>query len=240
MKRALVLFGSVSDQYIYDDIISELKKEYLVDFQVISAHRNPEDLKDRLDRDDFDFIIAGAGLAAHLPGVCASLTKRPVFGVYVPANFSGLDSLLSILQMPFGVPVATLNPNNIDIVTKVLKAIDSRDKKSINIVVGKEVREYESTQSELKRLSQFGEENGVFLNINENFSDVEFNIVLAHHDFKKEMREDAFYIPLLNASEKKSPSYGLKILERVDNGAIWFGVNNSRNALKFYLNLRGE
>lgn len=82
------------------------------EIRVVSAHRTPEDMvaygKDAEGR-GLRVIIAGAGGAAHLPGMLASLTALPVIGVPVPlSNLDGLDSLLSIVQMPNGVPVATV------------------------------------------------------------------------------------------------------------------------------------
>ena len=82
------------------------------EIRVVSAHRTPEDMvaygKEAEDR-GLKAIIAGAGGAAHLPGMLASLTPLPVIGVPVPLkNLDGLDSLLSIVQMPNGVPVATV------------------------------------------------------------------------------------------------------------------------------------
>jgi len=81
--------------------------------EVVSAHRTPEKMVDfakKADGRGIKVIIAGAGGAAHLPGMVASLTPLPVVGVPVPLNkLDGLDSLLSIVQMPAGVPVATVS-----------------------------------------------------------------------------------------------------------------------------------
>lgn len=82
------------------------------DARVVSAHRTPERLYDfarSAKAQGFKVVIAGAGGAAHLPGMCASLTELPVLGVPVRSkSLDGLDSLLSIVQMPGGVPVGTL------------------------------------------------------------------------------------------------------------------------------------
>lgn len=82
---------------------------------IISAHRAPELLREqikKLESDGVGCFIAGAGLAAHLPGVIASLTTIPVVGVPLKAALDGMDSLLSIVQMPKGIPVATVGINN--------------------------------------------------------------------------------------------------------------------------------
>ncbi|MEG0641173.1 MAG: 5-(carboxyamino)imidazole ribonucleotide mutase, partial [Clostridium sp.] len=82
---------------------------------VLSAHRVPEKLSEvilELENTGFECIIAGAGLAAHLPGVIASQTVLPVIGVPIKAALEGMDALLSIVQMPKAIPVATVGINN--------------------------------------------------------------------------------------------------------------------------------
>jgi len=82
---------------------------------VLSAHRNPKELERYVETSDSDLFIAMAGLAAHLPGFIASRTQKPVIGVPLNVALGGLDALLSIAQMPRGVPVATVgidNPEN--------------------------------------------------------------------------------------------------------------------------------
>lgn len=112
MKVAIIM-GSASDK----DVMApawETLEEFGIPFEkkVLSAHRNPGPLADyvRAARDNgFDVIIAGAGGAAHLPGVIAAYTTLPVIGVPVKSKaLNGLDSLLSIVQMPSGIPVATM------------------------------------------------------------------------------------------------------------------------------------
>ena len=112
MKVAIIM-GSASDK----DVMApawETLEEFGIPFEkkVLSAHRNPGPLADyvRAARDNgFDIIIAGAGGAAHLPGVIAAYTTLPVIGVPVKSKaLNGLDSLLSIVQMPSGIPVATM------------------------------------------------------------------------------------------------------------------------------------
>jgi 5-(carboxyamino)imidazole ribonucleotide mutase len=108
-----VVAGSRSDQAITDEvskILTELGVPHEVQF--ISAHRNPEGLKNYVKQSGAKVFIAVAGLAAHLPGVIASMTIRPVIGVPVSVKLNGLDSLLSIVQMPPGVPVASVGVDN--------------------------------------------------------------------------------------------------------------------------------
>ena len=113
MKVAIIM-GSDSDLPIMQeaiDILKEFKIEIEVD--IVSAHRTPEKLVDfstSAHKKGFSVIIAGAGGAAHLPGMVASMSPLPVIGVPVKSRNSidGWDSVLSILQMPGGVPVATV------------------------------------------------------------------------------------------------------------------------------------
>ncbi|MEP1442042.1 MAG: 5-(carboxyamino)imidazole ribonucleotide mutase [Hyphomicrobiales bacterium] len=111
--RVAIIMGSQSDWPTMKhgaDILDELGVAY--DAKIVSAHRTPDRLvefsKGAKDA-GYHVIIAGAGGAAHLPGMCASMTPLPVFGVPVQSKaLSGQDSLLSIVQMPAGVPVGTL------------------------------------------------------------------------------------------------------------------------------------
>jgi 5-(carboxyamino)imidazole ribonucleotide mutase len=100
--------GSKSDEETTKNGVKILE-EFGVPFdvQVLSAHRNPEALKEYVEKSDsIEVFIAVAGLAAHLPGAIAARTTKPVIGVPISAKLGGLDALLSIVQMPRGVPVA--------------------------------------------------------------------------------------------------------------------------------------
>jgi 5-(carboxyamino)imidazole ribonucleotide mutase len=107
MADVAVILGSASDRAIADKAIEVLSKNNVsFDLQVISAHRNPGELDAYVRASDAKVFIAIAGLSAALPGVVASKTPKPVIGVPVSAKLGGLDALLSIVQMPDGVPVA--------------------------------------------------------------------------------------------------------------------------------------
>ena len=113
MVKVSVVGGSVSDKDVLDGVsktLSELGVEYEV--KILSAHRNRVQLEEYVTSSDAEVFIAVAGLAAHLPGAIASITTKPVIGVPVSKKLGGLDSLLSIVQMPPGVPVATVGLDN--------------------------------------------------------------------------------------------------------------------------------
>ncbi len=111
--KVAIVMGSKSDAGVMQPA-ADVLKEFGIDSEthVISAHRNPRrcaEFASGAAEAGFEVIIAGAGGAAHLPGVIASLTPLPVIGVPVKsAALNGMDSLLSIVQMPSGVPVATV------------------------------------------------------------------------------------------------------------------------------------
>lgn len=113
--KVSIIMGSTSDL----DIMAKAAKlldEFEIPFEMnaLSAHRTPDEVevfaKGAKDR-GIRVIIAGAGMAAHLPGVIAAMTPLPVIGVPINASLSGFDSILAILQMPPGIPVATVAVN---------------------------------------------------------------------------------------------------------------------------------
>ncbi|WP_297494411.1 5-(carboxyamino)imidazole ribonucleotide mutase [Thermococcus sp.] len=110
--KVLVVMGSKSDSHIAEKVtavLDEFGVEY--DVEVASAHRNPKKVEERAKK-GYDVFIAIAGLSAVLPGVIASHTVKPVIGVPVSAKLGGIDALLSIVQLPPGVPVATVGIDN--------------------------------------------------------------------------------------------------------------------------------
>lgn len=113
MKKISIIMGSQSD---YETMKhgEEILQEFGVEFEtrIVSAHRTPDRLYQfcqEIEKSETQIIIAGAGGAAHLPGMVASMTQLPVLGVPIKSkSLDGIDSLLSIAQMPAGIPVATL------------------------------------------------------------------------------------------------------------------------------------
>jgi len=112
MKVAIIM-GSDSDWSVMKAAVDTLKNFGVdVELTVASAHRTPDKVHDFVKNSSAQIFIAAAGMAAHLAGVVASLTMRPVIGVPINSEpFKGLDALLSTVQMPGGVPVATMAVN---------------------------------------------------------------------------------------------------------------------------------
>lgn len=110
--KVAVIMGSSSDWEIMSESCTMLEQfEIPYEKKVVSAHRTPHlmvDFASHACNNGYDLIIAGAGGAAHLPGMVASMTTLPVIGVPIESkSLKGMDSLLSIVQMPGGIPVAT-------------------------------------------------------------------------------------------------------------------------------------
>lgn len=115
VNKVAIVLGSKSDQAVADRAIKVLEEHNIpYEVRVISAHRNPEELDRYLrdNRDSFAVIIAIAGLSAALPGIIASKTEKPVIGVPVSGKLLGMDALLSMVQLPSGVPVGVVGIDN--------------------------------------------------------------------------------------------------------------------------------
>tara|TARA_B100000965_G_C19511900_1_gene722326 strand:+ start:654 stop:1160 length:507 start_codon:yes stop_codon:yes gene_type:complete len=110
-----IIMGSTSDWPVMEKaaiFLNDMEIPFQVD--ALSAHRTPEEVEifaKNAANNGIKVIIAGAGMAAHLPGVIAAMTPIPVIGVPIKASLDGLDSLLAIVQMPPGIPVATVAIN---------------------------------------------------------------------------------------------------------------------------------
>ena len=113
--KVSIIMGSTSDLPVMEKAAA-LLNEFEVPFEInaLSAHRTPREVElfaTNAQENGIEVIIAAAGMAAHLPGVIASMTTLPVIGVPINATLDGMDALLAIVQMPPGIPVATVGIN---------------------------------------------------------------------------------------------------------------------------------
>ena len=141
MSKVGIIMGSKSDYPVMkeaEDILKEFDIDY--EIEIVSAHRTPERmyLFAKSASKDFQAIIAGAGGSAHLPGMIASLTTTPVIGVPIETKkLKGLDSLLSINQMPKGIPVGTVAINGATnaglLAASIVANLDKKVKKNLEI-----------------------------------------------------------------------------------------------------------
>ena len=167
MNNAIVsiIMGSDSDLPVMQGV-KKILEEFVVKYKisVISAHRNPEGLMKQVKSDSAEGVkvfIAGAGGAAHLPGVIAAYTTQPVIGIPIQTKtLDGLDSLLSIVQMPSGVPVATVAINGAQnaglLAVQILATSDEKLERKL-VEFKKQMREkVEKKSAELQKIGVSG------------------------------------------------------------------------------------
>lgn len=146
MTDVKVIMGSASDIEIAKKVTKTLKEfDLSYEVQIISAHRALDVLKESIEKDDAEVYIGIAGMAAHLAGVMAGMTIKPVIGVPVAGSKTGgFDALLSMVQMPKGVPVATVALNggeNAAILAAQILALSNEELKEKLVNYKKEMRE---------------------------------------------------------------------------------------------------
>ena len=231
--KILVVFGSASDETTAKPICAALKPGFDVEYQVISAHRDLEKLKDKMSGWKGDAVIAGAGLAAALPGVVAAMTKVPVYGVPVNAQFGGLDSLASIAQMPPGVPVMTCGPGRGDAIVSFLQAYKTTPANfgRVHFVMrDKNLVSHPELLAEVDKAKAAGKAQDVDVTVSEAESRDAFNIyfVTGPEDVADGLR---LHVPFMLKAEAQKPENYLTVLEWTKKGGLWLGVNNARNAV---------
>ena len=219
--KVLVLFASKSDEKSYTSILKVLDKGKInYDFKIASAHKTPDEVEEVLRR-DYKVIISGAGLAAALPGAIASKTIRPVIGVPCEGNYQGLDALLSIAQMPPGIPVLAVGINKGDVAAQNC-AIMLKKYESVTIIGDKN---NEAVKKAVETLKKF--------NIIHVFDDKPnsktVNIGFTYFDEPVEKKEElVIYCPLLLAKDDKAEA-SLNFLKHTNHG-LWVGINNGINS----------
>lgn len=221
MKKILIIFGSKTDEKVYNEIAKELKKQK-VEFKlrISSAHKTPDDV-DKTLQNDYAVVIAGAGLAAHLPGVAAARVIRPVIGVPCECSYQGLDALLSIAQMPPGIPVLAVGVNKGKIAAqncvRMLKKYEG-----ITIIGDKNNNAVKKAIESLKKFE--------ILPVFDNKpSPKTVNIEFTYFDEPvEEKNELIIYCPMLLEKDDKTGS-ALNFLKHTAHG-LWVGVNNGINA----------
>jgi 5-(carboxyamino)imidazole ribonucleotide mutase len=223
MAKILLIFGSKSDELVYNDIIEvlTLDKDASYEVRICSAHRTPDELDSILKNTDAKVIIAGAGLAAHLPGVIASKTTKPVIGVPVNSNYQGLDALLSIMQMPPGIPVLAVGVNKSNVAATMAVQM-LKDHPSVKIIGDKEDKSVQKAMDiliQFKVKFEFGSKPG---------KDT-INIKFIQLDEEPEENDSlTIYVPLLSKDDDSAEA-AINILRNSTSG-LWVGLNRGENA----------
>lgn len=237
--KVLILFGSQSDELIFNKLIKKLQEQgQKVDFSIISAHRKPVELKEKLAQNDYDIVIAGAGLSAHLPGVVASLIYKPVFGIPVKSQFQGMDAYFSISQMPFGVPVISSFPNEIEAIAYFISKMEACT--DLQVVYHPQVM----TTKEFQRTEQWIEENNLNSIVKLIKSDTpnscsnnnpSLEIFWGHKcDNELTQANPTLYVPFV---EKPDSLDSALLVFQQAKGCLTLGVNQVRNAILFGLQI---
>ncbi|MCH8329568.1 MAG: AIR carboxylase family protein [Nanoarchaeota archaeon] len=221
MADVLVLFGSKSDGDTYKQILKILDKEKVsYELKIASAHKTPGDVDQIIGR-NYKVIISGAGLAAALPGVAASRTVRPVIGVPCKGSYQGLDALLSIMQMPPGIPVLSVGVGKADIAAYAAVDILKNTKKVV-LLGDKNNNAFKKAEEILR---QFGVNHVHSMQIADNA----INIAFVYFDEPIEKKEQlVIYCPLLLDNDDKAEA-SLNLLKHSGHG-LWVGLNNGVNA----------
>ncbi|MFH1182496.1 MAG: AIR carboxylase family protein [Candidatus Woesearchaeota archaeon] len=207
----LVIFGSKSDSGVYNEIARLLGR---ADFElrIASAHKTPRLVAEILKK-NYKVIIAGAGLAAHLPGVIASQKTCPVIGVPCSGAYDGLDAFLSIAQMPPGIPVLAVGVNNAVEAANAAVMIEKGIRK-INLV-----GDNEPCEKTLKELGVNYSKGGFAKDaVNLSFVKIGDRIISR--------KELVIYCPV---AEKTGADDGIVAMKMAKAG-LWVGVNRAENA----------
>ena len=222
MPEILVLFASKSDEESYNKVISILKKSKVsYDFKLASAHKTPEDVDRIASEGNYKVVISGAGLAAALPGAVAAKTIRPVIGIPCPGSYEGLDALLSIMQMPPGIPVLGVGASKAGIAAysaiKMLKGY-----KKIALVGDKNNDARKKAEEMLKKFE-------VSYSNSDEAIDNAINIFFTYFDEQlEEKKQLVIYCPLIEKKDDKAEA-ALNLLKHTEHG-LWVGLNNGTNA----------
>ncbi|MBI5389124.1 AIR carboxylase family protein [Candidatus Woesearchaeota archaeon] len=220
VNKVLILFGSDSDKPVYDEICKTLKEEKVpYDMVVCSAHRTPDLLDALLKKDDFSLVIAGAGVAAHLPGVVAAKTIKPVIGVPCNGCFQGLDALLSIIQMPPGIPVLSVGVDEGKTAGQAAIQILA-GQKSVTVIGDKKNKRVLACVELLQKL---GVPHKFSDSVEENTVNIQF---LEFEDIIEDYEEFVINVPLKDDTKAED---ALTLWKNTEYG-VWVGVNRGDNA----------
>jgi len=223
--KIFVVFGSTSDSPVSAPLVEKLSKHFDVTLEVISAHRDLEKLQNRLMTWQGDAIIAGAGLAAALPGVVAAMTRLPVFGIPVAAQFAGLDSLASIAQMPPGVPVMTCGPDRTDSIVDFLLQSEGRIFDRIHVVLPEA-----ALMQDAELLAELAKVKDTDMTYGTEADAGRLNIYVVTKNADVKPAAFGLFVPYMPKSDTALPENYLKIFGYAQKGGLWLGVNNFRNA----------
>ncbi|MGZ3774276.1 MAG: AIR carboxylase family protein [Pseudobdellovibrionaceae bacterium] len=218
-----VLFGSPNDERVYGPLCRSLEKCGEVKMEVASAHRHPDRVHEVVKGCGADVFVAGAGLAAHLPGVVASLTAKPVFGIAVNGAFAGLDSFLSIVQMPKGVPVMAVTEENTSIIGDLLLRWKNLPSEKICLSWNRNLETYSPIQKALDEIKVQSEVEVVWCSAQDPqcLGEIVSPWELPHGT--------GLNLFLCEKDQLSSSNLALDFFAKARHGGVWVGANNINN-----------
>ena len=221
MPKVFVIFGSKSDEKVYSRVTDALKQNKVEhELKICSAHRNPDEIGKILAQ-EHALVIAGAGLAAALSGAVAAKTIRPVIGVPCQVNYLGLDSLLSIVQMPPGIPVLGVGVDKAEIAAQNASLM-LKEYPGVNIIADQKTKAVEKATTMLDAF-------GVDYKESNEIDPSKINILFVYFDEPLEQKDElCIYCPMLLEEDDKADA-AINLLDHSGHG-LWVGLNRGDNA----------
>ena len=225
----LLIAASKSDLEVMRKAAAALEKNGITSkMRVCSAHRTPEMLDKIIEeaknsQSGYDAVIAAAGLAAALPGVVAAKTLLPVIGIPLTGAFEGLDAMLSIIQMPPGIPVLTTGVNNAEEAAKAAALIAKNKMKRINLV------NHGKSQKAVDRATETLNELGIEYSLGDKILETAINISFTGINEKEGASSETAVVINCPIAEKEMATDAVKLLQLTKKGA-WVGLNRGENA----------
>lgn len=251
----LVLFGSKSDAYIYEPLKAALIADgHNVDFRMMSVHRSPDALNQELEQINEEVLVAGAGLAAHLPGVLASKVLAPVIGIPCTPALGGMDALLAMMQMPFGIPVLCTGPDNFKAATEFLSNASQLNLRysdsPLYVVVERNKESLPYVTHLMKRLEQLSQKAEVEWKLVYEPVAGSVNVCLNPIDLRdpgaplpfSTPKEPSIMInvPVVEDDAYRDPHTGIALLHKLQQGGVWVGLNNIGNGFLAALQMANQ
>ncbi len=239
------LTGSSSDAPLGELLVAQLHNICAVDSAVISAHRHPDKLRAYLTTTNFDIAIGAAGLAAHLPGAIASQQVKLTIGLPISKQMAGLDALLAILQMPFGIPVLTAGVDAVNSIVYFLACLARHRPEGLGLVVPEPLQKQVHWQREYARFQELANQWAIPHQVVAQPNPLWFNIIVISSCADLPLLEyqqhcPVVYVPILPPEETQSALLASTLLSWTGKGGLWLGVNNLRNALLSFMQLLNE
>lgn len=223
-----VVFGSLSDSATFAPVLEEFKKKrvpYI--FHGLSAHKTPKELVEELKKTRAKIFVAGAGLSSALPGFVASQTIKPMIGIAVQKDFEGLDSLLSTLQMPPGVPVLAVGLQNPLEAAKHVENFLNRYS-GITLIERKEKEAKDAFKKALEVIEQFGASYNTTFQTDYS-KKTELFIDFVPFEQIKELQTTHATVIVVPLKKESKAADSLELIDAM-NSHLWVGLNRAENA----------